>query len=427
MVISSYFRSLKFSLRMRPLVLSLSLLLTLMLQAQDTKEILMKSLNTVNALEQASYRIEISQTTFMNGDTNRSSADCSLKRIPADTIAKMYYYFSTANSGFYKYNGSAFYSYAPEYYNFVLRYTVAGNPDKFRAVSTPNGVASPEVTSVVYYTLSLLKSGDEITSMLEDIKAGNSKNGTILRVISDTLSDGITCWGIRLIKPKKNFSYQKLILIDKDNYLPLAVIKDFKGGNASLNNLSVGQYSSVKYLNVKESVSRFDRLMGDKSLPKKVEVRDNMAGSEPFRIGDQAPALAIPLTSAGKLVSTDSLKGRILILAFTSTSCINSAEGNEVIRELNRKYGARKDVIIINVFSSSADTREKVEKYYKKNSIEGYTLFYSSGIENTWGIKGYPNFFLIDRHGRIAYFQRGYSNDLLRVLSSQIEDCLGRP
>ncbi len=88
MVISSYFRSLKFSLRMRPLVLSLSLLLSLMLHAQDAKEILMKSLNAVHALEQVSYRIEISQTTFMNGDTNRSSADCSLKRIPADTIAK---------------------------------------------------------------------------------------------------------------------------------------------------------------------------------------------------------------------------------------------------------------------------------------------------------------------------------------------------
>ena len=79
-----------------------------MLQAQDAKEILMKSLNAVNALEQVSYKIEISQTTFMNGDTNRSSADCSLKRMPSDTIAKMYYYFSTANSGFYKYYGSAF-------------------------------------------------------------------------------------------------------------------------------------------------------------------------------------------------------------------------------------------------------------------------------------------------------------------------------
>ncbi len=413
---------------MRPLLLTLSLLFTLALQAQDAKEILMKSLNAVNALEQVSYKIEISQTTFMNGDTNRSSADCSLKRMPSDTIAKMYYYFSTANSGFYKYNGSAFYSYAPEYYKFILRYSVAENPDKFRTISTTGGTASPEVTSVVYYTFSLLKSGDEITSMLEDIKAGNSKNGTILKVINDTISDGSKCYGYRLIKPKKNFSYQKLILIDKDNLLPLAIVKDFKGGNSSSgNSFSVGQYSSVKYIKIKESVSRFDYLMGDKSLPKKVEVRDNLSGNEPFRIGDQAPALAIPVTSTGKLVSTDSLKGRILILAFTSTSCINSAEGNEVIKELNRKYGARKDVIIINVFSSSADTREKVEKYYKKNSIEGYTLFYSSGIEKTWGIMGYPNFFLIDRHGRIAYFQRGYTNDLLRILSSQIEDCLGRP
>ena len=413
---------------MRTLLLTISLLFSLMLRAQDAKEILQKSLDAVNALEQASYRTEILQTNFVNGDTIRYDAGCVLKRIKDDSIAGMYYYFSTANDGFYKYNGTAFYSFTRDYYDFILRYPAGEAPGKSKAGSL-NRTSVHELTSLVFYTNSMFKSGEEIKSFLDDLAAPKSKGAITLKVISDTLADGVKCYGFRVSKPRKNFSYNRLILVDQHNFLPVVVIKDFRGGGVSFNkeSLSVGQFTSVKYVKIKESAPRFDYLMSEKSLPKKVEVRDYNDIKEPFRIGDQAPSLAIPVTSTGKLVSTDSLKGRILVLAFTSTSCNHSTESNNVIRELSRKYGERTDVIFINVFSSSADSREKVEKYYKKNSLEGYTLFYSTGIENTWGILGYPNFFLIDRHSRIAYFQRGYSNDLERILSNQIDDCLGKP
>jgi hypothetical protein len=78
--------------------------------------------------------------------------------MPEDTLARMYYYFSVGNSGFYKYNGTAYYSYTPEYYTFILRYSVKENPEKFRSVNLPEGVSPPEVTSLFYYTYSLFNS-----------------------------------------------------------------------------------------------------------------------------------------------------------------------------------------------------------------------------------------------------------------------------
>jgi hypothetical protein len=83
------------------------------LHAQDAKGILTKSKQAIEALKTVNYHIEIQQTDPMNADTNNMVSDCLIKLVPKDTIAGMYYYFSTEDSGFYKYNGLAFYSYSP--------------------------------------------------------------------------------------------------------------------------------------------------------------------------------------------------------------------------------------------------------------------------------------------------------------------------
>jgi len=411
---------------MRTFLITASLLFTLLLRAQDAKEILEKSVRAIDGLEKTSYHVDICQTNILSGDTNRFAADCSLKRIPSDTIAGMYYFFSTGNQGFYKYNGNAFYSYSPEYYNFIIRLSVKDNPERFRSTRLPNGSSAPEVTSISYYIFSLFKSVTEINSILDETSADKPGSGVRLKVISDTLVDGVKCCGIRLDRPKKNFSYSKLILVDRHTYLPVAVIKDFRGGSVSLNreNIAVGQYTSVKYSKIKSSAPRFDYLMGDKSLPKEVEINDNLPVSEPFKIGDQAPGWLLPEMKTGRFVSSDSLAGKIIVLDFTSTWCIHGLYGAEVMKELRRKYNDRKDLLFINVFSSTADTREKVQKYANDHGLEGICLYNASVIEKKYGILSYPNFFLVDRHGRIAYFQRNYSTELFRNLLRQIDDCL---
>jgi thiol-disulfide isomerase/thioredoxin len=409
---------------MRTFCLILSALITSLLQAQDAREILAKSIQAINSLNKASYHIEIQQTNFLNGDTNKSSAECFVKRMPQDTVTKMYYYFSTGNSGFYKYNGTAYYSYVPEYYNFILRYSLKDNPEKFRPVTLPNGISPPEVTSLFFFSYSLLSSSKELSSVLEEIPSDKSKSGTSILFIKDTLVDDVRCFGFKIIKPRKTFSYNKLVLIDQHSFLPIAVIKDFKGGAISKETISVGQYSSVRYSNVKEAIPRFDYLMSDKSLPKKLEVIDHIPFVELFRKGDPAPAWQHPEVSTNKAISSDSLIGKIVVLDFTSTWCIHCVEGSGVIKELYQKYGDRKNVIFINVFSCSTDTRDKVQKYIKQRNIEGITVYNATGSEKPYGIFGYPDFFIIDRQGRIAYFQRGYSTNLKEILGKEIDNCL---
>jgi thiol-disulfide isomerase/thioredoxin len=302
------------------------------------------------------------------------------------------------------------------------------NPDKFRNIVLPEGVSPPEVTSLFFYTYALLNSGKELQTMLDEINSAMTVNQLKFEFIRDTVMDKIKCFGFRIIKPRKNFSYNKLILIDQESFLPIAVIKDFRGGSLSVNHekISVGQYSGITYSKIRESVPKFDFLMSDKSLPKKVEVTDHIPFKEPFKIGDLAPSWLLPEMSADKLISSDSLSGNIVVLDFTSTWCIHCIEGAQVIKDLHQKYSGRQDMVFINVFSSSADTKDKVKKYIRQHEPEGITILGSAEVEKQYGIMGYPGFFLIDRHGRIAYFQRGYSPNLEKALAKQIDDCLDK-
>jgi thiol-disulfide isomerase/thioredoxin len=219
-----------------------------------------------------------------------------------------------------------------------------------------------------------------------------------------------------------------IILIDKNKLLPIALISDFKKGSIVINNqnVSLSQYSSVRYSNIKDTIPEFDYLMSEKSIPKQIEILDHYPNNEVFKKGDLAPSWKHPEIKGNKILSLDSLRGKIVVMDFTSTWCIHCVEGSSVIKNLYKKYNDRKDVIFINVFSSSTDTRDKVQKNIALRNIEGITVYNASDSEKPYGIYGYPDFFIINRQGQIAYFQRGYSNDLKEILSKEIDTCLGK-
>ena len=57
-------------------------------------------------------------------------------------------------------------------------------------------------------------------------------------------------------------------------------------------------------------------------------------------------------------------------------------------------------------------------------NIDGLTVYQETSSEKPYGVLGYPNFCIIDRQGKIAYFQVGYSTNLQELLSKEIEQCL---
>lgn len=409
---------------MRTAIFILTIVFIPILHAQDAKEILTKSKQAIEALKTVSYHIEIQQTDPMNADTNNMVSDCLIKHVPGDTIAGMYYYFSTVDSGFYKYNGLAFYSFSPEYYNYIIRYTLKDNPEKFRNLVLPNGYAPPEVKSVFYYLYSLLNSGKDVAKMIEYSESKEAKSFYFTR---DTLLDGNSCFFFKISSNTNSMSWYQSIFIDKQTFLPVSIIQNSTGGSIMIGDkkVSLEQYTKIKYSKVKEAIPGFDYLMSEKSLPNDVEITDHRIVVEQPKKGDPAPSWKHPEVSTDKLISLDSLRGKIVVLDFTSTWCFHCVEGSLVIKELVKKFYDNKDVVFINVFSCKTDTKDKVQRYIKMRNIDGLTVYQATSSEKPYGILGYPNFCVIDRQGKIAYFQGGYSSELQELLGKEIEQCLG--
>ena len=361
----------------------------------------------------------------MNADTNNMISDCLIKLVPKDTIAGMYYYFSTVDLGFYKYNGLAYYSYSPEFYNYIVRYTLKDNPEKFRTLKLPNGFATSEVISSFFYSHSIVSSSKDVAKMLEYAKSMEANSFYFTR---DTILDGKKCFFFKISQSTTSTSWYQLVFIDQSTFLPVSIIQNVTGGSIKIGdkNVSLNQYTKVKYSKVKETIPRFDFLMSDKSLPKDVEISNHRIVVDQIKKGDPAPSWKHPDVWTDKLISLDSLRGKIVVLDFTSTWCLHCVEGSLVIKELYTKYTDHKDVIFINVFSCNTDTREKVQRYIKMRDIDGLTVYQATSSEKPYGILGYPNFCVIDRQGTIAFFQRGYSTNLQELLNKEIDQCLGK-
>ena len=413
---------------MKTFLLLVLLSLASVVMAQDAKEILTRSIRTIDSLQSLSYDIDILQTNPMNGDTIHSNADCHLKRVQKDTITGVYYYFSLPDSGFYQYDGREYYSYSPEYNNFIIHYSLKDHPEQFRSISYPPYIIPSPVKSVSFYSEGIFTTTDKLNAMIDCLTKGSGGGNHSFTFQIDTLIDNKGCYCFRDVKKGKSTTYSLTLFIDKKSYLPVAIISDARGGSVELNNqkISLDQYTRVRFSEIRDHTLDFDSLIAANTLPKGVNVYDHNPNAllETFKIGDVAPTWKHPEVVTDNLISSDSLKGKIVVLDFTSTWCIHCIEGSNVIRELNHKFSNHNDVIFVDCFSYSKDTKEKVEKYIKKQNIEGLVVYKAGSSEKAYGVYGYPQFFLVDRTGRIAWFQKGYSTDLKERLSAEIDKCL---
>jgi thiol-disulfide isomerase/thioredoxin len=300
-----------------------------------------------------------------------------------------------------------------------------GNPEKFKTLNLPNGYATPEVTSSFFYSHSIVSSSKDVAKMIEYAESKEKKSFYFSR---DTLLDSKKCFFFRISQSTKSTFWYQSVFIDQRTFLPVSIIQNSTGGSIMIGDkkVSLNQFTRIKYSKVKETIPKFDYLMSDKSLPKDVEITDHRIVVDQIKKGDPAPSWKHPDVLTDKLISLDSLKGKIVVLDFTSTWCFHCVEGSLVIKELYKKYNNHKDVVFINVFSCSTDTREKVQRYIKMRDIDGLTVYYATSSEKPYGILGYPNFCVIDRQGTIAFFQRGYSTNLQELLSREIDQCLGK-
>jgi thiol-disulfide isomerase/thioredoxin len=116
--------------------------------------------------------------------------------------------------------------------------------------------------------------------------------------------------------------------------------------------------------------------------------------------GQMAPNFTAQ-TLNGKQVSLEQFKGKKVVwLTFWATWCPYCKKEIPALKELQKKYGDKIEILAINIAYN--DSIEKAKAYKKKYNLP-YDIIFSNEITRLYEVRGTPTQVVIDVNGRVAY------------------------
>jgi cytochrome c-type biogenesis protein len=126
--------------------------------------------------------------------------------------------------------------------------------------------------------------------------------------------------------------------------------------------------------------------------------------SSPGARGDGAPAAEFSLPDrTGRTVSLRDLRGRPVLIDFWATWCGPCQRTMPEIERLHRKYGARLQVVGINIEGRTPEVLAFVDKGGYSFRILFDSGNFRAGTASRYGVTSIPRTFLLDREGRILF------------------------
>ncbi|HTE01523.1 MAG TPA: TlpA disulfide reductase family protein [Mucilaginibacter sp.] len=135
--------------------------------------------------------------------------------------------------------------------------------------------------------------------------------------------------------------------------------------------------------------------------------------------GTKAPE--IKLTDAtGKPFDIAQLKGRLVLLNFTTNGCPHCINAAQMLKRLNDKYKSAA-VSIISIYQLGVNSKESVAKFDRKYEVQYPSYTTEKTAADIYHLQGYPNFYLLDKQGNIAQAYDGFYAELEKELTDKIE------
>lgn len=141
------------------------------------------------------------------------------------------------------------------------------------------------------------------------------------------------------------------------------------------------------------------------------------------RLGDSAPAFALP-DSAGRTVTLESLRGRVVVLDFTASWCTACRTALPALDALGARYAARG----VTVVTIAIDADPKDADRFLAEVVPGSTMTVlydtSARLLSRFGAAGMPAHYVLDRDGVIRFVSSGFTRDRMAAIATAVERAL---
>jgi|WetSurMetagenome_2_1015567.scaffolds.fasta_scaffold147472_1 thiol-disulfide isomerase/thioredoxin len=337
------------------------------------------------------------------------SCKMEVTRNSLDTTCGLYYYFlykpQENIADFHIYNGDAYYM---SYKEKVTKTDKKENPEAFLEKEFESELLGkstmppfPKRPVMFYWTL----------FSIENALKSDLKDTTLeFVVMTDTLIDKVKCFHIEFRKT--------------------GLVKDFYFDMQSLYPKFYRISSKSEFFNQIQS-ALFQNFDVSKSIPLTYYAEENLLPSnwevnkyvrtEPADMtGKEAPEWTLPLLHSDTGLSINHLKGKVLLLEFTATWCVHCIEAAVMMKSLAEKFKNDKNIMLLSIFSSSADNEDRILKFAEKHEISNKILFNAIDVGDKYQVEGYPAFFIVDKSGKIIHQYPGFSDDYENILFKEL-------
>lgn len=241
-------------------------------------------------------------------------------------------------------------------------------------------------------------------------------NKIILR--KDTTIDRIPCYNFyinaydTIENNNHNYTHQ-FLYISKETYMPI-YIKRAGAGNAVKNGYSLGRvsfFSEKHFHNYKFSSSSVgEAFQFDKS-------GFNIRNLKMLANGTSAPEILVKNLSDNRLVPPSNFENKIILIEFGSTACPANPLANPMLNRLNKEFSSN-DLLVVGVYCQ--ETSEQIQNYINHNHIQFPIFLGNIELQTSFQTVGTPNFYLIDKGGKIVKNFDGYNDKLEKQITDEI-------
>ena len=150
-----------------------------------------------------------------------------------------------------------------------------------------------------------------------------------------------------------------------------------------------------------------DIRMANSNYPDRTIVKTLDDGTVTFRLqkvpqeGAAAPEFSVR-TIDGKTLSSNDLKGKVVVLSFWFIGCPACLGMEPKLNTFKSKFADRDDVIFL---AMTADPGHDVKKYLAKEKFDYLQAADAKGAIDGFVVRVYPKNILIDRSGKIVYWR----------------------
>jgi peroxiredoxin len=400
----------------RSIIFSTLLLFAFGSIAQDAKDILRKSYQKCQSIQDGYYEMTSYLKNSTTLDTSNFSVKCYFKKLTNDTIYPVAFY----SQFFYKdnYDGGIMYT-GHEFISLPIN-------DSCAEIMS-NTLWPKEVTDNINgYTYYDLISDPENSIMTQELDYNDSTQE--FRLIGDEVIGGFLSHHIKVVhKPKKDSLTHLIVLkmecdywINKEDFIPVQ--------NSIAHTVQIGYDTLLLYdkcvLNKYEiNILIPDSVLSLNAIPSYYTLKDYVPdkGKELLAKDMMAPSFTLP-SLTDEPISLNSLKGKLVLVDFFFKGCYPCMQAVPSLQALHEKYKDR-GLRIIGI--DPYDKKEHgIAAFLAKRGVTYTVLLGGKDVAKDYHVSGYPTIYLIDRQGKIIHSQVGYGKVTEAELEKIIEKSL---